>query len=271
MISPSITRHETHLLERYLREISQFKLLDAAEEIELCRRIQDGDEGALNRMVQGNLRFVVSVAKRYQNLGMPLTDLINEGNEGLIRAARRFDDTRGFKFISFAVWWIRQAILSALCQHQRTIRLPMHRQGLLSKARKMSAALEMQLERTPTEEELARLMELDAGKLADGLHYSGTCTSYDAPLIDGEGDLTLLDRLAGQRDASLEFIENDARIQLVKDLLRRLTPRERSVVELSYGLTGGQCLTCAEIALGLGVSTERVRQLRAAALGKMAR
>ncbi|MXV49952.1 sigma-70 family RNA polymerase sigma factor [Pedobacter sp. HMF7647] len=269
-VSQRITNRETHVTDRYLNEISRIPLLSQEDEIELARKIRKGDKVAADNMIRGNLRFVVSIAKKYQNLGMPLSDLINEGNIGLIRAAYKFDDTRGFKFISVAVWWIRQAILAALADQKRVIRLPVNKQSLLFKTRQASDQLEMRLERQPSQNELAEFMEVDESWLFEGLYDTGQTFSYDAPLANSDGDFTLLDKLGDKERGVSERLSDESDRYLINRLLAKLTTREHTIIELNFGLSGKEPLAPKDIGECLGISTERVRQLRKSALSRMA-
>jgi RNA polymerase primary sigma factor len=267
-ITVSITNRESRSNDTYLHEIGKVDLITAEEEVALARKIRQGDQAALERLTKTNLRFVVSVAKKYQHLGLPLGDLINEGNYGLVKAALRFDETRGFKFISFAVWWIRQSILFALAEHTRMVRLPMNQVNLLTKMNRLSADLESQLERQPTDEELAGLMEVDVSRIEDARFYSGRTASYDAA-FNSEDEYTLLEKLdAGEPGIQQELLEESTR-HAVGQLLQVLTPKERRVIELSFGFNTEWPLIPADIGKMIGMSAERVRQIRQFALKKL--
>jgi RNA polymerase primary sigma factor len=269
-IERSITQREENSLNRYLNELDKVELLSAEEEIILAQKIRSGDAAALERLVKCNLRFVVSVAKKYQHLGMSLSDLISEGNMGLMRAAKLFDEKRGFKFISYAVWWIRQAMMAALGSDVRMIRLPMNMVRATSDIRKAAEGLEQQLERVPTDEEISELLYVPNFNLAFGYAYGRSVVSLDGPARadgDGDGDLAsvLMDREAILPDADLmaESVSLEAR-----RMLSMLDGRERAIVEGSFGLSGRE-KSLEEIALELGLTRERVRQLKLGALGKL--
>lgn len=264
-ISPSITDRETRAVERYFGDIAGARLLSIEQEVELAQRIRQGDQAALERLTQANLRFVVSVAKRYQHLGLPLSDLISEGNIGLVRAARRYDETRGFKFISFAVWWIRQSILSALSEHTRMIRLPMNQVNLLARINRLQAELESGLERQPTDEELSELSGADVLRIREARLFSARATSYDKPM--GEEDhYTLLDLISDPERRPDSWLDAEDNRHRAGALLALLPPREHQVLELCFGLNGQSPMPPRDIAAVMGISTERVRQLKKAAL-----
>lgn len=267
-ITKSITNRESASLDKYLQEIGREELITVEEEVELAQRIRKGDREALEKLTRANLRFVVSVAKQYQNQGLSLPDLINEGNLGLIKAAEKFDETRGFKFISYAVWWIRQSILQALAEQSRIVRLPLNQVGSLNKLNKAFAKFEQEYERTPTPEELAEMLELPKEKIADTLRVSGRHVSVDAPFADGE-DNSLLDVL----------INNDSPVadrQLIKEslcteierALSTLTERERDIIRYFFGL-GCPEMTLEEIADRFGLTRERVRQIKEKAIRRL--
>jgi len=257
------------MLDQYLQEIGQIPLLTADQEVELAVRIKDGDELALHQMVRANLRFVVSVAKRYQGQGLTLSDLINEGNYGLIKAAQRFDETRGFKFISYAVWWIRQAILQALAEQSRVVRLPLNRIGTISKIRKATARLAQLHERTPNVEELAAELDLKPEKIRDALKHTARHLSMDAP-FNAEEDNNLLDVLANEMDLP----PDDSLISesLKKDIeraLAHLQPREAEITRLYFGIGRENPMTLEEIGQQFELTRERVRQIKEKALRKL--
>ncbi len=268
-ISKSITNRESASLEKYLSDIGKEPMIPAEEEVRLARLIRDGDEEAFDKLTRANLRFVVSVAKQYQNQGLSLPDLINEGNLGLIKSAKRFDETRGFKFISYAVWWIRQSILQAIAEQSRIVRLPLNQIGSLSRISKAFSKLEQEYEREPSYEEIAKLTDLPLDKITDALRISGRHVSMDAPFIQGE-DNTLLD-----------VIENNesprADVQLINDSLRKeierslsvLSERECEVVKLFFGIGIGHGLTLEEIGDKYGITRERVRQIKEKALRRL--
>jgi RNA polymerase primary sigma factor len=257
------------LLDQYLRDISAYPLIDREEEARLAVRIREGDEEALNTLVRANLRFVVSVAKKYQNQGVSLADLINEGNLGLIRAARRFDETKGIKFISYAVWWIRQAILQALAEQSRIVRVPLNRAGDLHRISRRAAALIQELGREPTHEELAAGSGLSEAEVAKTLAISHTHLSLDAPLVPGE-DNALIDHIADNEGRLPdEEIYEKALIETVQESLLILKPREAKVLRMYFGLDGDEPMTLEDIGVVMGVTRERVRQIKDRALLKL--
>ncbi len=268
-ITKQITNRETASLDKYLQEIGRVELISADEEVQLAKRIKQGDQVALERLTKANLRFVVSVAKQYQNQGLTLGDLINEGNVGLIKAARRFDETRGFKFISYAVWWIRQSILQSLAEQSRIVRLPLNRVGSISKVNQAYATLEQKLEREPSAEEIAEITELTAQDVATTLKSSRRHMSMDAPMISGE-DNTLLDviydedQLGPDNDLISESLCKD-----VQRSLSTLTEREALVLQQYYGLNGTQALTLEEIGENINLTRERVRQIKEKAIKRL--
>ena len=256
-------------LDQYLKEISAYPLIDREEEANLACRIRDGERGALDKLVNSNLRFVVSIAKKYQNQGVALSDLINEGNLGLIRAAGKFDETRGVKFISYAVWWIRQAILQALAEQSRIVRVPLNRAGELHRIGKRSSALLQELGREPTVGELAEGLEVEPDELYKTMSIAMAHLSLDAPLVPGE-DNKLLDYLAdeyrpGPED---EAVEKDLKTT-VEAALSTLKPREARILRLYYGLDGEEAMTLEVIGQQLGVTRERVRQIKERALARL--
>ena len=270
-ITKQVTNRETISLDKYLQEIGRVELITAEEEVELARRIREGDQRALEKLTKANLRFVVSVSKQYQNQGLTLPDLINEGNLGLIKAAQRFDETRGFKFISYAVWWIRQSILQALAEQSRIVRLPLNKIGSINKINKAFAKLEQTYERIPTDDELAELLELTPEEVKQSIRYSGRHVSMDAPLKEGDDDSSsMYDVLVGEDSPSPEG-------GLIKDSLRReierslttLTPREADVVRLYFGLNGEHPLTLEEIGERFDLTRERVRQIKEKAIRRL--
>lgn len=264
-ITKSITSRDNHSLETYLQEIGREELVSVGEEVELARRIRLGDQKALDRLVRANLRFVVSVAKQYQNQGMSLSDLINEGNIGLIRAAYRFDETRGFKFISYAVWWIRQSIMQALAEQSRIVRLPLNQVGALNRISKELSKFEQEHERRPSAEELANLLDLPVEKVADSLKVSGRQISVDAPFSEGE-DGTLLDVMTTDDIPATDAMLN--RESLEKEVhrsLSRLVDREREIVKMFFGI-GCREMTLEEIGARFDLTRERVRQIKEKAI-----
>ena len=268
-ISKQITNRESQSLDKYLQEIGKVDLLTPEEEVELARRIREGDQLALEKLTKANLRFVVSVAKQYQNQGLSLGDLINEGNLGLIKAAQRFDETRGFKFISYAVWWIRQSILQALAEQSRIVRLPLNRVGSLNKISKTFSELEQRYEREPSPEELADTLELSTNEVVDTLKISGRHVSMDAPFVQGE-DNTLLDVLENDGDIKPDSeLMNDSLRREVQRALSTLTPREADVISLYFGLNGEHPLTLEEIGEKFDLTRERVRQIKEKAIRRL--
>ncbi|MCS7169200.1 MAG: RNA polymerase sigma factor RpoD/SigA, partial [Candidatus Kapabacteria bacterium] len=261
-ITKQYTNRESPSLDRYLQEIGKYELLTPEEEIELARQIKrGGPEGdrALEKLVKANLRFVVSVAKQYQNQGLSLGDLINEGNLGLIKAARRFDETRGFKFISYAVWWIRQSILQALAEQARLIRLPLNRVGALNKISRKYSELEQQYEREPTPAELAEELDMSPEEVAETLRLSGKHLSVDAPFSQGE-DGRLLDIVPSENEPSPDTsVTQDSLRQEIRILLNRLPKREAEILRFSFGLDGYPQLTMEEIGEKFNLTRERVR------------
>ena len=270
-ITQSITnRRESHTLEKYFTEVSGVPMITPDEEVRLAKQIKKGNQDALDKLVRANLRFVVSVAKQYQNRSLPLNDLINEGNLGLIKAAKKFDETKGFKFISYAVWWIRQSIMQALAEQSRIVRLPMNKSGAINQIRRAYAELEQKLEREPTEEEIAKNLEMKPSEVRSTLGAEVKQMSMDAPF--GEDDSgSLLDVLEnnseGPTDTGLVF-NNSLKIETMR-ALSTLTPRERDVVLMSFGIGFDNPYTLEEIGDVMGLTRERVRQIREKALQKL--
>ena len=246
-ITKQVTNRETASLDKYLQEIGKVDLITAEEEVELAQKIKAGDQRALEKLTKANLRFVVSVAKQYQNQGLTLPDLINEGNLGLIKAAQRFDETRGFKFISYAVWWIRQSILQALAEQSRIVRLPLNKIGSINKINKTFAHLEQAHERMPSAEEIAAELDMTVEDVKQSLKNSGRHVSMDAPLIDGE-DSNLYDvlRSGESPNPDKELLHESLRTEIER-ALETLTPREADVVRLYFGLAGQHSMTLEEI------------------------
>ncbi len=268
-ITQSITNRESQSLDKYLHEIGKVDLINAEEEVILAQRIREGDQAALERLTKCNLRFVVSVAKQYQNQGLTLGDLINEGNLGLIKAAKRFDETKGFKFISYAVWWIRQSILQAIAEQSRIVRLPLNQVGSLSKISKAFSKLEQEYEREPSPEELAEIMETTVDKISDTLSNSGRHVSMDAPFITGEEN-TLLDVLENRDSPNTDSILiNESLSEEIRRSLSSLTEREREIIVLFFGLGMNQPLSLEEIGEKFGLTRERVRQIKDKALQRL--
>jgi len=270
-ITKQVTNRETASLDKYLQEIGRVDLITADEEIELARRIKQGDSQALDRLTKANLRFVVSVSKQYQNQGLALPDLINEGNLGLIKAAQRFDETRGFKFISYAVWWIRQSILQALAEQARIVRLPLNKIGIINKVNKAFSELEQELGRTPTIDELADALEISDADVKQSMANSGRHVSMDAPLKDGdEGSSSLYDILQNteNNNPERELILESLRGEIVRSL-NTLKLREADVIRLYYGLDGTAPMTLAEIGQRFDLTRERVRQIKEKGIRKL--
>jgi len=260
---------QQRMLDQYLQEIGQIPLLTPQEEVELARRIKQDDQEALHRLTRANLRFVVSVAKKYQGQGLTLADLINEGNYGLIKAAQRFDETRGFKFISYAVWWIRQAILQALAEQSRVVRLPLNRIGTISKIRKTSARLAQQHERQPNIEELAKELDVDVEKVREAMQHTGRHLSMDAPFNEDD-DNSLLDVLPNDENTSPDETLMDESLKIdIERALSMLHPREAEITRLYFGIGREHPLTLEEIGQRFGLTRERVRQIKEKALRKL--
>jgi len=260
---------QQRMLDQYLQEIGQIALLTPQEEVDLARRIKQGEQEALHKLTRANLRFVVSVAKKYQGQGLTLADLINEGNYGLIKAAQRFDETRGFKFISYAVWWIRQAILQALAEQSRVVRLPLNRIGTISKIRKTSARLAQTHERQPNIEELAKELEVDVEKVREALQHTGRHLSMDAPFNEDD-DNSLLDVLPDDEDTSPDDTLMDESLKIdIERALSLLHPREAEITRLYFGIGREHPLTLEEIGQRFGLTRERVRQIKEKALRKL--
>ena len=268
-ISKQITNRESQSLDKYLQEIGKVDLLTPDEEVSLAQRIKEGDQFALEKLTKANLRFVVSVAKQYQNQGLSLGDLINEGNLGLIKAAKRFDETRGFKFISYAVWWIRQSILQALAEQSRIVRLPLNRVGSLNKISKSFSELEQKFEREPSPEEIAEVLELTTAEVVDTLKISGRHVSVDAPFVQGEEN-RLLDVLENEDEESPDTgLMTDSLRKEVQRALSTLTKREADVITLYFGLNGEHSLTLEEIGEKFNLTRERVRQIKEKAIRRL--
>ena len=267
-ITKSITNRESESLDKYLQEIGKEELLSTDEEVELAQRIRKGDRKALEKLTKSNLRFVVSVAKQYQNQGLSLADLINEGNLGLIKAAEKFDETRGFKFISYAVWWIRQSILQAIAEQSRIVRLPLNQVGAVNKINREANRFEQEHERRPSTEELAEKIDLPEDKIDDALHVSGHHVSVDAPFVDGE-DNSLLDILVND-DAPMadrQLVIESLRAEIT-NALKMLNDRERKVIEAFFGINQPE-MTLEEIGTKYGLTRERVRQIKEKAIRRL--
>jgi RNA polymerase primary sigma factor len=268
-ISKSITNRETASLDKYLQDIGKEELISAEEEVELARRIRSGDQRALDKLCRANLRFVVSVAKQYQNQGLSLPDLINEGNLGLIKAAQRFDETRGFKFISYAVWWIRQSILQALAEQSRIVRLPLNQVGSLNKIKKETSRLEQKFERTPSADEIAAALEIPEYKIDAALKISTKYISMDAPLAEDEETKFIdvfVDEDAPYTDAGLM---RESLAQEIQRSLSTLSDKERDVINLYYGIGIPHGLTLEEIGARFDLTRERVRQIKEKAIRRL--
>ena len=268
-ITKQVTNRETASLDKYLQEIGKVDLITADEEVELAQRIKAGDQAALEKLTKANLRFVVSVAKQYQNQGLTLPDLINEGNLGLIKAAQRFDETRGFKFISYAVWWIRQSILQAFAEQSRIVRLPLNKIGSINKINKAFAFLEQAHERQPSPEEIAKELDMTVEDVKQSLKNSGRHVSMDAPLIDGE-DSNLYDVLISGESPNpdRELLHESLRTEIER-ALETLTPREADVIRLYFGLAGQHSMTLEEIGETFDLTRERVRQIKEKAIRRL--
>ncbi len=269
-ITKSITNRESQSLEKYLQEIGKVDLLTPEEEVDLAKRIKQGDQIALEKLTKANLRFVVSVAKQYQNQGLSLSDLINEGNLGLIKAAQRFDETRGFKFISYAVWWIRQSILQALAEQSRIVRLPLNKVGSLNKINKAFSELEQAYEREPSSEELAALLEITTDEVETTLGVAARHVSMDAPFAEGE-DNSLLDVLENTTtlgtDTLLEY--NESLTREIERSLGTLTDRQSDVIRLYFGINVEHPMSLEDIGDKFGLTRERVRQIKDKAINKL--
>lgn len=267
-ITKSITNRESASLDKYLQEIGREELITVSEEVELAQRIKKGDREALDKLTRANLRFVVSVAKQYQNQGLSLPDLINEGNLGLIRAAQKFDETRGFKFISYAVWWIRQSILQALAEQSRIVRLPLNQVGSLNKISKELSRFEQENERRPSAEELAERLDIPVDKISDTLKVSGRSISVDAPFVEGE-DNSLLDVLPNDDSPSADASLNQESLSKEVDrALRQLYDREREILKMFFGI-GCPEMTLEEIGEKFDLTRERVRQIKEKAIRRL--
>ncbi len=268
-ISKSITNRETASLDKYLQDIGREELITADEEVTLAQRIKQGDQLALEKLCRANLRFVVSVAKQYQNQGLSLPDLINEGNVGLIKAARRFDETRGFKFISYAVWWIRQSILQSLAEQSRIVRLPLNQVGSISKMSKASVKLEQRFERPPSLDELAIELELPEKKVAETIRMATRIVSMDAPL-DQDEDVKLLDMFVNEDTPSTDDgLIRESLSREIQRSLSTLTDKEREIINLFYGIGVAHSYTLEEIGSMFELTRERVRQIKEKAIRRL--
>jgi RNA polymerase primary sigma factor len=268
-IVKQITNRENQSLDKYLSEIAKVELITAEQEVELAKRIRDGDQVALEKLAKANLRFVVSVAKQYQNNGMSLGDLINEGNVGLIKAASRFDETRGFKFISYAVWWIRQSIMQALAEQSRIVRLPLNRVGSLNKISRAFSELEQKYEREPSAEELAKVLDMSPEEIENNQRISGRSISMNAPFVQGEEN-SLLDVLENDSEETPDQgLMNSSLQKEIARSLSTLTERESEVIASYFGLNGSQSMTLEEIGDKFQLTRERVRQIKEKATRKL--
>jgi RNA polymerase primary sigma factor len=269
-ITKQVTNRETKSLNSYLQDVSKNDMITAEEEVELAQRIREGDQAALEKLTRANLRFVISVAKQYQNQGLSLSDLINEGNVGLVKAAKRFDETRGFKFISYAVWWIRQSILQAIAEQARVVRLPLNKIGDISKINKAAIHLEQIHQRKPTPEEIAKELDISVRKVKSSLKNSNKSLSMDAPFQEGENDNNLYDVVSSGESPNPDkaLIHESLKIEIDR-ALDTLSPREADVVRLNFGLGGQPVMTLQEIGDTFDLSRERVRQIREKAIRRL--
>lgn len=270
-ISKQVTNRETASLDKYLQEIGRVELITADEEVELARRIRAGDQSALEKLTKANLRFVVSVSKQYQNQGLSLPDLINEGNLGLIKAGQRFDETRGFKFISYAVWWIRQSILQALAEQARIVRLPLNKIGSINKINKTFSNLEQNFEREPTPEEIAKVLEITEDDVKEAMKINGRHVSMDAPLVSGEEEANNMYDVMMSEDSpkpDMTLINESLRKEIER-ALTTLTPREADIIRLYFGLGGAHPKTLEEIGETFDLTRERVRQIKEKAIRRL--
>lgn len=269
-ITKSITNRESQSLDKYLQDIGKEELITAETEVELAKRIKQGDQQALEKLTKANLRFVVSVAKQYQNQGLTLPDLINEGNLGLIKAAQKFDETRGFKFISYAVWWIRQSILQALAEQARIVRLPLNQVGSLNKINKAFSKLEQEYERPPSAEELAEVLEVPEDKIKESMKVAGRHVSMDAPLSSSEDGGTLMDVMANSDSPKADKLLMAESLQKeIERSLSTLTDKEREIIRLFFGIGMNHGLTLEEIGAKFNLTRERVRQIKEKAIRRL--
>ncbi|MBO4530761.1 MAG: sigma-70 family RNA polymerase sigma factor [Paludibacteraceae bacterium] len=270
-INKSITNRESASLEKYLQEIGREELVSVEEEVELAQRIKNGDQKALEKLTRANLRFVVSVAKQYQNQGLSLPDLINEGNVGLIKAAEKFDETRGFKFISYAVWWIRQSILQAIADQSRIVRLPLNQVGSLNKINKAFSQFEQQNERKPSAEEVSEILDIPTDKISEALRASGRHISVDAPFDPNDGaDNSLLDVLVNEDSPHADkSLIKESLCEEIERALSTLSERENKIIKMFFGVGGYPEMTLEEIGIQLDLTRERVRQVKEKAIRKL--
>ena len=269
-ITKQVTNRETKSLNSYLQDVSKIDMITAEEEVELAQRIREGDQSALDKLTKANLRFVISVAKQYQNQGLTLSDLINEGNVGLVKAAQRFDETRGFKFISYAVWWIRQSILQAIAEQSRVVRLPLNKIGDINKIRKASIHLEQVHQRVPSASEIAKELDMTVSSVKQSLKNTSRSLSMDAPFQEGENDNNLYDVISSGETPNPDkaLIHESLKIEIDR-ALDTLAPREADVVKLNFGLSGQPAMTLQEIGDTFELSRERVRQIREKAIRRL--
>jgi len=269
-ITKQVTNRETKSLNSYLQDVSKIDMITAEEEVELAQRIREGDQRALDKLTKANLRFVISVAKQYQNQGLTLSDLINEGNVGLVKAAQRFDETRGFKFISYAVWWIRQSILQAIAEQSRVVRLPLNKIGDINKIRKASIHLEQVHQRVPSASEIAKELDMTVSSVKQSLKNSSRSLSMDFPFQEGENDNNLYDVISSGETPNPDksLIHESLKIEIDR-ALDTLAPREADVVKLNFGLSGQPAMTLQEIGDTFELSRERVRQIREKAIRRL--
>jgi RNA polymerase primary sigma factor len=271
-IANKITARDSQAFETYLNEIGKIDLLTPEQEVELARRIREGDEDALNKLVRANLRFVVSVAKQYQNHGLGLNDMINEGNLGLLKAAKRFDETKGFRFISYAVWWIRQTILQAIVEHSRIVRIPLNKVSNYNKVNNKFLEFLQEFEREPSAEELADLLDMKESEVVSLLSSNVKHVSVDAPMSDDEESSSLLDIMSVDEEMTPDFkLLNESLVSEIKDELTSLGPREKEIIMYYFGLNGKSETSLEDIGDYLGLSKERVRQIRDRAISKLRR
>jgi RNA polymerase primary sigma factor len=268
-ITQSITNRESASLEKYLHDISKEQMVTPQEEVELAQKIRNGDADALNRLTRANLRFVVSVAKQYQNQGLGLPDLINEGNLGLIKAAQRFDETKGFKFISYAVWWIRQSILQSIAEQSRLVRLPLNQIGTLNKVRKSFSKLEQDFQREPSAEELAQLLNFSTNHITDVMRVSARPVSIDAPLDSSDDSSTLLDILENDSVNTDTSMIQESMTEDINRYLSVLSPKEIQIVKMFFGIGHTHNMSLDEISIKVQLTRERVRQIKEGALRKL--
>lgn len=270
-ITQKITKRDETSIEKYLRDVSKQEMITYHEEVELAKKIKMGDEEALNKLVKANLRFVISVAKQYQNQGIPLQDLITEGNIGLIKAAQRFDETKGFKFISYAVWWIRQSILQAIAEHSRIVRLPLNRVSNISKVNKIISKIEQDKEKEVDIYEIAEACDMNIEDVKDAILFNNRAVSLDAPVSNSSESTTLLDLIASDECYNYpdKELEKESLKQDLRRIIKSLSPREAEILTAAYGLDGGRELSLDELAQKFNISKERVRQIKDKAIMRL--